>query len=125
MTEWVRRAHIFIRANIIEEAKDRAALIMPDINEREMFSVRLSVSGDEPPQVFGCNTALKLSHVQRWKDEFIDLNPANVTYFLLDAATNTLLATNSLTVVVNGQIWTWQDSLGDVGLVVIQPTMEI
>ena len=120
MTEWTRRAHIFVRSTIIEAAKDKAESIMPDTNEREMFSVRLSISGDEPVQTFGCNTALKLPFVQRWKDEFIDLNPANVTWFLLDAADETLLATNSDSVVVSGQVWTWQDSVNDVGLVRIE-----
>ncbi len=120
MTEWTRRAHIFVRNTIIETAKEKAEQIMPDTNEREMFSVRLSISGDEPVQAFGCNTALKLSFVQRWKDEFIDLNSANVTWFLLDAADETLLATNSQTVVVSGQAWTWQDSVNDVGLVRIE-----
>lgn len=120
MTEWTRRAHIFVRSTIIETAKDKAEQIMPDTNEREMFSVRLSISGDEPVQAFGCNTALKLSFVQRWKSEFIDLNPAKVTWFLLDAADETLLATNSQTVVVSGQEWTWQDSIDDTGLVRIE-----
>ncbi len=120
MTEWTRRAHIFVRSAIIETAKDKAGAIMPDTNEREMFSVRLSISGDEPVQAFGCNTALKLSFVQRWKDEFIDLNPAKVTWFLLDAADETLLATNSDSVVVSGQVWAWQDSIDDAGLQVIQ-----
>ena len=120
MTEWTRRAHIFVRNTIIEVAKNKAESIMPDTNEREMFSVPLSVSGDEPVQAFGCNTALKLTFVQRWKDEFIDLNPANVTWFLLDAADETLLATNSQTVIANGQEWAWQDSIDDVGLVRIE-----
>ncbi len=120
MTEWTRRAHIFVRNSIIETAKEKAESIMPDTNEREMFSVRLSISGDEPVQAFGCNTALKLPFVQRWKDEFIDLNPANVTWFLLDAATEILLATNSQTVIASGQAWAWQDSVNDVGLVRIE-----
>ena len=116
MTEWTRRAHIFVRSTIIEAAKGKAEEIMPDTNEREMFGVRLSVSGDEPVQAFGCNTALKLSFVQRWKGEFIDLNPAKVTWFLLSAADETLLTTNSQTVIASGQAWTWQDSVDDVGL---------
>lgn len=120
MTEWTRRAHIFVRNTIIETAKDKAEAIMPDTNEREMFSVRLSPTGNEPPKAFGCNTALKLSFVQRWKDEFIDLNPAKVTWFLLDASGETLLATNSQTVVVSGQAWAWQDSIADVGLLRIE-----
>ena len=111
---------MFVRASIIEAAKDKAEAIMPDTNEREMFSVRLSITGDEPVQAFGCNTALKLSFVQRWKDEFIDLNPANVTWFLLDAADEILLATNSQTVVVSGQVWAWQDSIDDIELVRIE-----
>ncbi len=120
MTEWTRRAHIFVRSTIIEAAKGKAEDIMPGINEREMFSVRLSVSGDEPVQAFGCNTALKLAFVQRWEDEFIDLNPAKVTWFLLDAADETLLATNSETVEVSGQAWTWQESIDDIGLVRVE-----
>ncbi len=120
MTEWTRRAHIFVRNSIIAVAKDKAEAIMPDTNEREMFSVRLSISGNEPAQALGCNTALKLPFVQRWKDEFIDLNPANVTWFLLDAADEILLATNSQTVVVSGQVWAWQDSIDDIELVRIE-----
>ncbi len=120
MTEWTRRAHIFVRSTIIEAAKGKAESIMPDTNEREMFSVRLSPTGSEPPKVYGCNTALKIAHVQRWKDEFIDLNPAKVTWFLLDTDDETLLATNSQTVEVSGQAWSWQDSISDVGLVRIE-----
>ena len=120
MTEWTRRAHIFVRNTIIETAKDKAEAVMPDTNEREMFSVRLSPSGNEPPKAYGCNTALKLSFMQRWKSEFIDLNPAKVTWFLLSAADETLLATNSDSVIVSGQVWTWQDSVNDVGLVRIE-----
>lgn len=120
MTEWTRRAHIFARSTIIETAKDKAEAIMPDTNERDMFGVQLSISGNEPVQAFGCNTALKLSFVQRWKDEFIDLNPAKVTWFLLDAADEILLATNSQAVIASGQAWSWQDSLDGIGLVRIE-----
>lgn len=122
MTDWTRRAHIIIRAAIVDAAKDKAEAIMPDINERAMFSVRLSVSGNEPAQAFGCNTALKQSHVQRWKDEFIDLNPVNCTWYLLNSGSE-LIATNSGAITASGQLWTWADSLGEVGIVPIEGTV--
>ena len=120
MTQWTRRAHIFVRSTIIEAAKDKAEAIMPDTNEREMFSIRFSISGNEPVQAFGCNTALKLIYVQQLKSELIDTNPNKVTWFLLDAADETLLATNSQTVIVSGQEWAWQDSIDNVGLLRIE-----
>lgn len=122
MTDWTRRAHIFVNTAIIAAARTKAQAILPDAAEHLMFdAVRLSPKGTEPVRAYGCDTALKVAYVQRWKTEFIDLNPANVRWYLLDAATAALLATNSTTVQAAGQPWTWEQSLADVGLKVILP----
>lgn len=124
-TEWTRRAHLFVRASIAAIARDKAEQIMPDTNERRMFDIgRYSITGEDPVQVFGCNTALKPAFVQRWKDEFIDLNPDNVRWYLLNAGDNSLIATNSETVTPTGQIWSFDDSLNDMGIQLIQVTYE-
>ena len=86
-----------------------------------MFEVlKLSTSGSLPAQAYACNTALKLTFVQRWKDEFIDLNPNNVRWFLMNLA-GELIATNSPTVTATGQAWDFGQSLDDTGLTIIQP----
>ena len=119
-TQWTRCAHIYVNASIIQAAKAKAQAIMPDLREERMFdAVRLSVSGNLPAQAYGCSTALKVTFVQRWKAEFIDLNPNNVRWYLMNLQ-GQLIATNSPTVNANKQSWTWQQSIDDIGLTVIE-----
>lgn len=125
MTLWTRRAIILVNADVAAAAKTKAESVMADMElasaQRAMFEVvRLSTTSSEPALAFGCNTALKPAMVARWKNEFIDLNPSKVRWYLMDAANNTLIATNSPDIIVSGQAWTWQDALNDVGLQVIE-----
>jgi hypothetical protein len=142
ITDWKWRVYIFIRAvDVTPAAKAAFAQVYVDgdclesyEDQLRMFDnvVRLSLSGEEPAQVYGVNTAAKTSMRDGFK-ALLDVLPqaryavvANTT--LPEYEDGELVFTNFPGIVPSGQIVTWDKALqylyNEFGLIVIVPEDE-
>ena len=142
-TEWKFRIYLFMRvSDITELVKDDFVSIFVDngsmesaADERKMFDsvTRLSMSGEEPAQVYGVNTAAKTDMRDGFK-ALLDTLPdaryvvvANTT--LPSYADGEFILTNfDVDPLPVGKVVTWDQALNflnrEFGLIVIQPPDE-
>ncbi len=124
MTDWLWRLYIFIRA-VDNTAANRTAFASAFVNngsgettanERKIFDivVRLSISGNEPAQAFGVNTAAKLSmrdDLRTLLDGLTDGRYAVVANITHGPWQENELALTNFPVTPSGQIATWKAAL--------------
>lgn len=137
-TTWLWRIYLFIRQqdNTAQNRTNFANAFVDNgsletlVNERKLFNsvVRLSISGNEPAQVFGISTVAKTSMRNDLKTVLDGLT--NARYGVVASVAHSSwqeneLAITNFPVTPSGQIVTWQNVLtflnNEFGLQVIEP----
>jgi hypothetical protein len=121
-TNWIYRAHLFIRVGQAAEANQLAVEVGPGgESERETFSsVGLSALGIGTPTDLGCSTLMTQAMADAVEAAAQSSTLGSLRFYILDSSTELLIATNSPSAADEiGAAWNWQRSASDMGLSLI------